>query len=197
MRRLTTDRLVLEPVTVENAAALLRVMLSANLREFQDVPRYTRDEFERRVAQRPKRLHARAIGRFEWLILPGPAAAPVGWVSLRLGDHAPGIAEIGYSLLSGHRGRGYAYEACVAVVAAAFGTSDIARVEACCVPENLPSRKLLERLGFAQTKHQRNGAVVRGRAVDIVVYQLRREEWAAAHAGSANSIATSATPKPK
>jgi RimJ/RimL family protein N-acetyltransferase len=90
---------------------------------------------------------------------------------------------------------GYAFEACVAVVAAAFGTSDIARVEACCVPENTPSRSLLERLGFTQIKYQRNGAVVRGRAVDIVVYQLAREVWL--QAGSANSIATSATPKPK
>jgi len=195
MRPLSTPRLALEPVGTENAAALLRVMLAAHLREFQDVPRYSREEFERRVAQRPKRLHARAIGRFEWLIVPHGSSAPVGWVSLRLGDHSPGIAEIGYSLLLAHRGMGYAYEACVAVVAMAFGTSDIARVEACCVPENVASRRLLERLGFAQTKYQRHGAVVRGRAVDIVVYQLLREDWA--QAGSANSIATSATPKPK
>jgi RimJ/RimL family protein N-acetyltransferase len=195
MKAIATPRLALEPVTVDNAAALLRVMQAGNLREFQDVPRYTREEFERRVAQRPKRLHARAIGRFEWLIVPRGGSAPAGWVSLRLGDHAPGIAEIGYSLLVPFRGRGYAYEACVAVVATAFGTSDIARVEACCVPENVASRNLLERLGFAQIKYQRNGAVVRGRAVDIVVYQLAREAWA--QAGSANSIATSATPKPK
>jgi ribosomal-protein-alanine N-acetyltransferase len=195
MRALTTARLALEPVTVENAAALLRVMQAAHLREFQDVPRYTREEFERRVAQRPKRLHARAIGRFEWLIVPRGGSSPVGWVSLRLGDHAPGVAEIGYSLIYAHRRRGYAFEACVAVVGAAFGTSDIARVEACCVPENAPSRRLLERLGFAEIKQQRNGAVVRGRAVDIIVYQLAREDWA--QAGSANSIATSATPKPK
>jgi len=114
---------------------------------------------------------------------------------LRLGDHAPGIAEIGYSLLYAHRRRGYAFEACAAVIGAAFSTSDIARVEACCVIENRPSRNLLERLGFAEIKQQRNGAVVRGRAVDIVVYQLAREAWA--QAGSANSIATSATPKPK
>jgi len=195
VKLLTTPRLTLEPVSVENAAALLRVMQAGHLREFQDVPRYTREEFERRVAQRPKRLHARAIGRFEWLIVPRGASAPVGWVSLRLGDHAPGIAEIGYSLLVAHRRLGYAFEACVAVVAAAFGTSDIARIEACCVPENTPSRSLLERLGFTQIKYQRNGAVVRGRAVDIVVYQLAREVWL--QAGSANSIATSATPKPK
>ncbi len=195
MKLLRTQRLRLEPVTVDNAAALLRVMQSGHLREFQDVPRYTREEFERRVAQRPKRLHARAIGRFEWLIVPEGSSAPAGWVSLRLGDHAPGVAEIGYSLLLPQRGRGYAFEACVAVIEAAFATSDIARVEACCVPENAASRTLLERLKFTQTKYQRNGAVVRGRAVDIVVYRLAREAWA--QAGSANSIATSADAKQK
>jgi RimJ/RimL family protein N-acetyltransferase len=195
LKLLRTQRLRLEPVTVDNAAALLRVMQSGHLREFQDVPRYTREEFERRVAQRPKRLHARAIGRFEWLIVPEGSSAPAGWVSLRLGDHAPGVAEIGYSLLLPQRGRGYAFEACVAVIEAAFATSDIARVEACCVPENAASRTLLERLKFTQTKYQRNGAVVRGRAVDIVVYRLAREAWA--QAGSANSIATSADAKQK
>jgi RimJ/RimL family protein N-acetyltransferase len=195
MKRLSTARLSLEPVTAENAAALLRVMLAGHLREFQDVPRYTREEFERRVAQRPRRLHARAIGRFEWLIVPHGTRVPVGWVSLRLGDHAPGVAEIGYSLLVAHRGRGYANEACVEIVATAFATSDIARVEACCVPDNAASRKLLDRLGFTQLKYQRNGAVVRGRAVDIIVYQLAREAWA--QAGSENSIATSAMRKPK
>jgi hypothetical protein len=62
MTVLRTTRLRLEPVTARNAAMLWRVMQAPQLREFQDVPRYTRAEFERRVAQRPKRLHARAVG---------------------------------------------------------------------------------------------------------------------------------------
>jgi len=194
---LRTARLRLEPVTARNAASLWKVMQAPNLREFQDVPRYTRQEFERRVAQRPKRLHARAVGRFEWLVLPLNSRVPAGWVSLRLGDHAPGVAEVGYSLLDAFRGRGFAVEATEAIVGVAFGTSDIARVEACCVQDNLASRHVLERLSFVHTKVQHHGAVVRGQAVDIAVFEHTRESWAALQAGSANSIDTPASRAPK
>ena len=39
-------------------------------------------------------------------------------------------------------------EALVAVVEHAFGTLDLSRVEAACLPENSASRGLLERTGF-------------------------------------------------
>ena len=65
MRRLQTARLVLEPVTVANAAVLWRIMQSRLLREYQDVPRYSRDDFERRVAARAHRLVAPAPGPVE------------------------------------------------------------------------------------------------------------------------------------
>jgi hypothetical protein len=43
---------------------------------------------------------------------------------------------------------------------------------------------------------QKSGAVVRGRAVDIVVYEFKREQWQA-QLGSANSILIPASSKPK
>ena len=198
MTPIRTERLSLEPVTSEagNATALWRLMQSPDLREFQDVPRLTRDEFERRVERRPQRLHARASGRFEWLIYKTRTRAALGWISLRLGDNTPGVGEVGYSLLGEYRGHGYASEAVSGLLESVFASSDIARVEACCVPDNAPSRKLLSRLGFAQRKVQRNGAVVRGRTVDVIVFELKREEWNA-YGSSANSIVIPASPKSK
>lgn len=183
MRTLRTRSLVLEPVTVENAAVLWRVMQAAHLREFQDVPRYTREEFERRVAGRVKRLDARALGRFEWILRVAGSGEPAGWVSLRVGDLGRGSGEIGYSILLPYRGRGYAREASRAVVDEAFASASLARVEACCVPANEPSRRLLLGLGFSELRVQRNGAMVRGRPVDIVLFEMERELWQRLSAG--------------
>ncbi len=194
-----TARLRLEPVTVENADALWRIMQSAQLREFQDVPRYTREEFRKRVAARPKRFDARAVGRFEWLVIPLDSGRAIGWISLRFGDQGRGIGEIGYSLLAAHRGRGYAREAVGGLIGAAFAAIALKQVDACCVPANLASRRLLKHLGFVQLSVQRHGAVVRGKPVDVVLYRLRREEWTphlAAQAGSENSIEIPASAKP-
>jgi ribosomal-protein-alanine N-acetyltransferase len=194
-----TPRLRLEPVNVENADVLWRIMQSAHLREFQDVPRYTREEFRARVAARPKRFEVRAVGRFEWLVI-ADAGRPIGWISLRFGDQVRGIAEVGYSLLAAYRGQGYAREAVAALIDAAFKAIALKQVDACCVPANLASRRLLAALGFVQLKIQRHGAVVRGRPVDIVLYRQRREEWLArpnAHGASENSIEIPASAKPK
>ncbi len=177
MKRLTTPRLVLEPVTPQNAAVLWRIMQSGHLREFQDVPRYTREEFERRVAGRPKNFDSVAMGRFEWLMILAGGRQAIGWVSLRVGDHSRGTAELAYSVLAPHRGAGYATEAARAVVAFAFEQSDLRMMEACCVPANLGSRRLLARIGFGEVRVQRNGAIVRGRPVDIVIFELTRAQW--------------------
>jgi len=199
MKRLESERLVLEPVTAGNAGILWRLMQSGGLREFQDVPRYSREEFHKRVSSRPKRFDARATGRFEWLIVPAATARAIGWVSLRVSDHDRGAAEIGYSILAPYRGSGYATEAARTVVDFAFGEGDVRRVDACCVPENVASRRLLARVGFVEMRVQKNGAIVRGRPVDIVVFEAHREAWRAGggHASSANSIVTPASANAK
>jgi ribosomal-protein-alanine N-acetyltransferase len=197
VKALGTARLTLDPVTPRNAAALWRVMQSPGLREFQDVPHFTRDEFAQRVAARPRVFGARTVGRFEWLVTEKKDRMPIGWVSLRVGEAMRGSAELGYSLIPAHRACGYATEAVAAVLHAGFAESTLRRIDACCVPENLPSRRLLERLGFRQNRVQRAGAVVHSRAVDVMVFEMTRERWNGLQSGSANSIVIPASSKPK
>ncbi len=190
MKRLETERLVLDPVTPANAMVLWRIMQSGHLREFQDVPRHTRDEFARRVAARPKQFDARAIGRFEWLLVERKSQQGIGWMSLRVGDGGRGTAEIGYSVLATHRGTGCASEAAHAVVDYAFEESDMRQLDACCVPANAASRRLLARIGFDEKRVQKNGAIVRGAPVDIVVFELSRERWLASSDARKRTAAT-------
>jgi ribosomal-protein-alanine N-acetyltransferase len=206
VRRIYSERLVLEPVTPENSAVLWRIMQSGGLREFQDVPRYTREEFKKRVAARPKRFDVRATGRFEWLVVPASTQQAVGWVSLRVGDSHRGAAEIGYSVLAAFRGSGFATEAARAILDFAFRDGELRQVDACCVPQNVASRRLLANIGFDQIRIQKNGAIVRGRPVDIVIFEAYRERWAAAltavggdgaHGSSANSMVTPASANAK
>jgi ribosomal-protein-alanine N-acetyltransferase len=207
VRRILTERLVLEPVTADNAAVLWRIMQSGGLREFQDVPRYTREEFQKSVAARPKRFDSHATGRFEWLIVPAPGRNAIGWVSLRVGDHPRGAAEVGYSILAAFRGSGFATESARAIVDFAFRDSDLRQVDACCVPENVASRRLLARAGFEEIRIQKNGAIVRGRPVDIVIFEAYRDRWLRAdgapaapaphQASSANAIVTPASANAK
>ncbi len=181
MRPILTRRLRLVPVREENAQTLWCVLQQPDLRDFQDLPDLDAAAFRRNITQRPKELRAGAIGRFEWMLYWSGAegAQPLGWVSLRIPERAAGTAEIGYSIVREHRGRGIATEAVAALVAEGFERARLARVRAYCVPENVPSRAVLERNGFVDEGVARHGATVQGQAVDVVAYVLPRERWVA------------------
>ena len=68
----------------------------------------------------------------------------------------------GYWIGAPHARGGYMREALQAVVHYAFSTLDLSRIEAGCLPENTPSRRLLEQCGYkyegvAQSYLQING----------------------------------------
>jgi RimJ/RimL family protein N-acetyltransferase len=177
MRTLYSDRMMLEPVDGRNARDLWRILGAPDLRRYQDIPRLRAEEFERQVRGRPRALEARATGRFEWLLRRGQPPESIGWVSLRVNERAPDVGEIGYSLVEAARGFGYATEALATVVDEAFTVSELGELQACCVPENTPSRAVLERAGFEEVRLLRGGAMIRGRHVDVLLYSVARGQW--------------------
>ena len=178
MRRLSTRRLRLIPVDARNARELWRILNAPDLRKYQDIPRIPAEDFERQVRSRPRSLDGRSTGRFEWLLqtIDEPVQA-IGWISLRVNDRTPHIGEIGYSLIEESRGHGYATESLSAAIDEAFTEGELEEMQACCVPENLPSRSVLTRTGFSEERTIRGGAVIRGRHVDVVLYRLTRAQW--------------------
>ncbi|HEY1654494.1 MAG TPA: GNAT family N-acetyltransferase [Candidatus Tumulicola sp.] len=182
MRIIRSDRLLLVPVTPQNARVLWSVLQQPNLREYQDLPDVDAAAFESTVAQRPRVLEPAATGRFEWLVHfrlreCGNVAEPLGWVSLRISDRTPAVAEIGYSIVRAHRGRGIASEAVAALVEEGFDRGRLRCVRAYCVPENASSRRVLGRNGFEDDGVLPHGATVRGRPVDVIAYSLERQRW--------------------
>lgn len=165
------------PVTPANAAQLWQMLQQPDLRTYQDLPTAGLRAFEEMVAARPARLTARSAGRFEWIVRLGRPAENAGWVSLRIAQHELHDGEIGYSILREYRGRGIATEAVRALLAEAFEIAGLGRIRAFCVPENLPSRELLDRLNFEPDGVLPHGATVSGKPVDVLVHKLDRARW--------------------
>jgi ribosomal-protein-alanine N-acetyltransferase len=177
MRTIRTARLRLVPVTSSNAALLWDVLQEPDLRDYQDLPDLNRSQFLRAVGARPSRLRPGTVGRFEWLLhFPG-GDEPLGWVSLRIADSNRSTAEIGYSVVRAHRGRGIASEAVAALVDEGFRRAQVRRIRAYCLPENLASRAVLRRNGFADEGKLPHGATVAGKPVDVILHTLDRERW--------------------
>src|SRR5262249_55746672 len=72
---------------------------------------------------------------------------------LTLNNVERGIAQrgvLGYWIGQPYAGQGYMTEAGKLVCEFAFHTLNLHRLEASCLPDNTPSRNLLQRLGFAE-----------------------------------------------
>lgn len=67
------------------------------------------------------------------------------------GIDSNGAVEIGYGILAGFEGRGYATEAVSAIVQWAAEQPEVTRIEAETEIENLASQRVLEKCGFIAT----------------------------------------------
>ena len=97
----------------------------------------------------------------------------VGCCGLRPYHREEGIPELGFHLRPKYWGRGLAGEAATAVIRFAFRTLGYAGLSAGHHPENLNSKKVLERLGFRYAQDEPFPAL----GMDIPYYLLRREDW--------------------
>ena len=87
-------------------------------------------------------------GHSFWAVLDRATGAMAGEAGLvPLGNAGPEI-ELGYALGTAFWGRGLATEVGRAILAEAFGPLGLARVVAVTRPDNHPSRRVLEKLGF-------------------------------------------------
>jgi ribosomal-protein-alanine N-acetyltransferase len=84
-----------------------------------------------------------------WAMTKPPADLVVGIVFLHSFSKQHLKAEIAFNLARAHWNQGLATEAVSAVLHFAFHQLGLNRIEALCMPENLSSRKVLEKLGMA------------------------------------------------
>lgn len=140
-RELATPRLVLTPIALETAAALVDGRESG-LRHGRGWPHEdTLSGLRMDLAGgRPE-----ATGWFVSLRDTGEVIGDCGW---RGGPDAAGSAEIGYGLAAPYRGAGYGTEAVGALVGWAVRQPGVRQLTAEVLEHNTPSRRLLERLGF-------------------------------------------------
>jgi RimJ/RimL family protein N-acetyltransferase len=86
-------------------------------------------------------------------------------------------AEIGYTLARAHQGQGYASEALTRLLGYLFSDLNLHRVHANIDPENVPSARLLERLGMRREGRFVESLWFKGRWADEEWYAILQREW--------------------
>jgi ribosomal-protein-alanine N-acetyltransferase len=91
-----------------------------------------------------------------------------------------GVAEtasLGYWIGEPYARQGYMSAALPLVLDFAFGRLRLHRVEAACLPTNIPSRALLKKVGFQQEGLARQYLCIQGKWQDHLLFAILREDW--------------------
>ena len=187
--QLQTERLRLRPPTTSDWSswADVRRRSKAFLQPWEPTwppDSLSRSSFRRRVEQAER--EAREGTARSFLILLRDRDEVVGGVTVsHIRRGVAQCASLGYWLGEDHTRKGYMTEALRAVIPFAFSQLKLHRVEAACLPENRPSRRLLETIGFREEGLARGYLKIDGRWQDHILYGLLENEWQSGARGTA------------
>ncbi|HEY4572475.1 MAG TPA: GNAT family N-acetyltransferase [Thermoanaerobaculia bacterium] len=147
MKVLETDRLVLRRMSVDDADFMLGLLNEPSwLRFIGDRGVRTREDARAYILKGPVDMYDR-LGFGMYLTELKEEGVPIGICGLVKRDFLADV-DIGFALLPGFWGQGYAYEAASAVMEHGKGALGLKRIVAITNPENQSSIRLLEKLGL-------------------------------------------------
>jgi ribosomal-protein-alanine N-acetyltransferase len=120
------------------------------------------------------------LGQFyDWAIISKADGRMIGTCGFVRFDCPHNSAEIGYVLNPDHQGKGYMYEAARRVMQFGFSVLGLHRIEARYMTENLPSRRVMEKLGMTFEGVKRSAMLVKGLYRDIGYCAILANEFRA------------------
>jgi [ribosomal protein S5]-alanine N-acetyltransferase len=174
---LLTERLAIRWLEPADAPALYAVLGDPVVMRYWSTPPLASEQDARDfIAGIHKRFAARDL--FQWGIACRDDDRVIGTCTLYRVSLEHRRGEIGYALGAAHWGRGYAAEALSALVAFAFDSLDLHRLEADVDPRNERSLRLLEGMGFVREGLLRERYHVNGEVQDTCMLGLLAPEWA-------------------
>lgn len=172
---LSGDRLTLRPAEQEDTEFLLRHNNDPRVRATRTAPKPTsRDDVGMFLGG--------TMGRIDNSIslLVCVDGEPVGQVLLvreKMGDEVYDRGELAFWIAPDQQGNGYATEASTLLVEYAFERLGLHKLTARAFEENVPSQRVIEKLGFTQEGTLRDEVYIDGEWQDYYRYGLLEREW--------------------
>jgi 8-oxo-dGTP diphosphatase len=172
--RIDTDRLMLRCPFREDAAEICRLLADREVAYWLvRVPYPYRVEDAEAWIERSAEERAAGIG-WPFLVTLRETGMLIGSMDLSV-ESTPGVGTLGYWLGAAYWGCGYATEALRAIVEFGFETAQLKRVTAGALPDNLRSRRVLEKAGLRFTGRRKEATADRG-DIDIDYFTLDRAD---------------------
>lgn len=175
--QLETTHLLLRDLCPEDAPAIFRIFSDPQVTRYYDLETFSSHAQARELIDRFRQRFANRIG-LRWGIVP--RAAPdslLGTCGFNAWFQSSRRAIVGYDLIRSHWRRGIISQALTAILHFGFEQMSLNRAEALTFVENLPSQRLLEKLGFQREGILREYEYLQDRFVDMAIYSLLEREF--------------------
>jgi RimJ/RimL family protein N-acetyltransferase len=145
-----TERLLLRRWRPQDSEPFAAMCADPRVMEFFPATQ-TRDESDATVARIEAHFTKHGFGLWAVEIVgSSPFAGFIGLCYPRFEAHFTQCVEIGWRLAAQHWGHGYATEGARAAVVVGFESLQLAEIVAMTVPENLRSRRVMDKLGMTR-----------------------------------------------
>jgi len=174
--KLYTDRLILRSIHTDDSEAIYSYRSDAKVNKYQGwIPERIEDVYEfiqNRVEAKiniPETWH-------QLVVIEKSSNRIIGDIGLHFLDKEKKQVELGFTLDKNFQRKGFANEAIQEVIRYLFTELNKHRIITSIDPDNLPSIKLVERLGFRKEAYHIKSIFMNGKWVDDIIYALLKEE---------------------
>jgi RimJ/RimL family protein N-acetyltransferase len=175
---LRTDRLVLRPLQEMDLVAFAAYRSDPNVARYQGWSAPYSLEHARALLEEMRRLEPGTPGHwFQLAVERSSEAGLIGDCVFKVLAQDSRQAQIGFTLAPSFQGQGFATEAVRRLLEFLFADFQIHRVLAVCDTANLPSARLLERVGMRREAHYIENVWFKGAWGDEYLYALLEREW--------------------
>ena len=152
MRILETERLILRPITEDDAGFTVELLNSPSFLKYIGDRGVKTEEEARAYLHKGPLKSERENGFGLFVLISKESGVAIGTCSLVKRDGLEGEVDLGFALLPEFEGKGYGFESSVEVMRFAKEELGLNRLVAIAVSYNKSSIHLLEKLGFSHEK---------------------------------------------
>lgn len=173
---LETERFVLRQLNQDDSREIFQYFSLDEVTKFYDLESFTNIEQAEELIDRWNQKFERNQG-LRWGITLRSESRVIGTCGFHgwMKNHYK--AEIGYELTPEYWRQGYMTEVIQKAIEFGFNNLGLNRIEAFVEPENVGSRKVLEKIGFSEEGTLKEHFYWRNRFVDTVIYALLKKDY--------------------
>jgi RimJ/RimL family protein N-acetyltransferase len=174
---LVSPRLVLRPLRLEDAGAIVAYRSLPAVARFQSWESFGPDEAAQLVADQARVAPNTAGTWLQLALVLSESELVIGDCGIHFRGDDPRQVELGITLAPSYQGCGFAAEALGRVLAYVFDSLGKHRASAVTDTENLAAATLFQRLGFRQEAQNIDHVWFKGRWGSEFLFAMLKQEW--------------------